>query len=336
MPPAHAPPTRSATGRATWLAAVVAVFVSTCLPWSGGGSPVDYAAAWSARGQGGETLLGVSLLAPMFVLVAVLLLEARTSPYPAAAGLVIALAALSLASLSVVGFSDLLPERPPNPAAIFVLSLPRPINAWSGWTRLLVRAVVFLPPIAWAVWVGVARSRALSPLAARFTVSHWWAAQVMLWFQYSDGFGAWVGAGASAALLATGAVVDDAPPVASRKCRRALTVATLGLLVCMAVLALLGRLAVADSQAGRAGANVASLENLETNLALHGYSIDTVPVVLQYNKRDLPEILSVAALDAMLNPAGRERFEGMGLTGVGVFDTLKAVARQVLTRAKRG
>ena len=95
-----------------------------------------------------------------------------------------------------------------------------------------------------------------------------------------------------------------------------------------------GVIFVADSQEARAEANVESLEQLETNLALHGYGMDTVPLVLQYNKRDLPEILPVEALDEMLNPAGRPRFEGIAHTGVGVFDTLRAVALQVIDKAR--
>jgi signal recognition particle receptor subunit beta len=91
---------------------------------------------------------------------------------------------------------------------------------------------------------------------------------------------------------------------------------------------------VADSQARRAEANVESLENLETDLARHGYSLDEVPMVLQYTKRDLPEISTVAELDAILNAAGRQRFEGIARTGVGVFEALKAVAQHVLTKAK--
>src|SRR6201986_4444209 len=60
---------------------------------------------------------------------------------------------------------------------------------------------------------------------------------------------------------------------------------------------------VADSQMGRIEANQESVENLRTNLAEQGYSLDKIPYVIQYNKRDMPEIASVAALHSLLNPA---------------------------------
>lgn len=87
---------------------------------------------------------------------------------------------------------------------------------------------------------------------------------------------------------------------------------------------------VADSQRARADANVESLENLDTNLAVHGLATAALPMVLQYNKRDLPDVLSPAELDELLNPSARPRFEAVAHTGAGVFDTLKAIARQIL------
>jgi signal recognition particle receptor subunit beta len=92
-----------------------------------------------------------------------------------------------------------------------------------------------------------------------------------------------------------------------------------------------GIIFVADSQAARAEANVESLENLETNLSVNGYTLEEVPMVLQYNKRDLPEISTVEELDAMLGPGGRVRFEAIAAKGVGVFETLKEVTKQILT-----
>ena len=89
---------------------------------------------------------------------------------------------------------------------------------------------------------------------------------------------------------------------------------------------------VADSQRARADANVESLENLDTNLAVHGLATAALPMVLQYNKRDLPNVLSPAELDELLNPSARPRFEAVAHTGAGVFDTLKAIARQVLVK----
>ena len=93
---------------------------------------------------------------------------------------------------------------------------------------------------------------------------------------------------------------------------------------------------VADSQLGRIEANQESVENLRTNLAEQGYSLDKVPYVIQYNKRDLPEVGTVEELRQLLNPTNVPDFEGVARTGVGVFDTLKAVAKLVLTELKKG
>jgi signal recognition particle receptor subunit beta len=93
---------------------------------------------------------------------------------------------------------------------------------------------------------------------------------------------------------------------------------------------------VADSQIARMEANVESLENLRTNLAEQGYSLDKLPYVIQYNKRDMPGIAPVEELRALLNPTGVPDFEGVASTGVGVFDTLKAVAKLVLSALKKG
>ncbi len=93
---------------------------------------------------------------------------------------------------------------------------------------------------------------------------------------------------------------------------------------------------VADSQVARMEANEESLENLRTNLAEQGYSLDKIPFVIQYNKRDMQDVATLEELRALLNPAGVPDFEGCARTGVGVFDTLKAVAKLVLTELKKG
>ncbi|MBL0171403.1 MAG: gliding-motility protein MglA [Gemmatimonadaceae bacterium] len=120
---------------------------------------------------------------------------------------------------------------------------------------------------------------------------------------------------------------------------------------------------VADSQADRAEANIESMQNLYDNMAAYGYDLTRMPFIVQYNKRDLPNAAPVAELQEMLNPgwevtdparmrpladpfrAGEllvtqlptgewvERapyFEAVGVTGDGVFDTLKAVSKLVL------
>ncbi len=94
---------------------------------------------------------------------------------------------------------------------------------------------------------------------------------------------------------------------------------------------------VADSQEERFEANVESLENLKANLREQGYDYDKIPVVLQYNKRDLLNAVSVDSLREALNPTGKvPDFEAAAQSGKGVFETLKALARLVLQELKKG
>jgi mutual gliding-motility protein MglA len=93
---------------------------------------------------------------------------------------------------------------------------------------------------------------------------------------------------------------------------------------------------VADSQIERMEANLESVENLRVNLAEQGYDLNRVPYVVQYNKRDLPNVATVDELHRLLNPRGVPEYQAVAPTGVGVFDTLKAVAKLVLTELKRG
>lgn len=93
---------------------------------------------------------------------------------------------------------------------------------------------------------------------------------------------------------------------------------------------------VADSQMLRMEANIESMDNLRTNLTEQGYNLDTLPYVIQYNKRDMPAVSSVDELRRELNPHGVPEFEAVATTGEGVFETLKSVAKLVLTELKRG
>jgi signal recognition particle receptor subunit beta len=93
---------------------------------------------------------------------------------------------------------------------------------------------------------------------------------------------------------------------------------------------------VVDSQIDRLEANQESLENLRYNLQEQGYDLDKLPYVIQYNKRDLPNVASVEELRSLTNPTNVPDFEAVATTGEGVFDTLKAVAKLVLTELKRG
>ena len=68
---------------------------------------------------------------------------------------------------------------------------------------------------------------------------------------------------------------------------------------------------VADSKRGKMDENVESLENLKENLREHGLDVDSIPWVLQYNKRDLPEVYSIQELDQVLNPMKVPTFEAV-------------------------
>ena len=92
---------------------------------------------------------------------------------------------------------------------------------------------------------------------------------------------------------------------------------------------------VADSQRERMDANLESLWNLEENLKNHGYDFSKIPYALQLNKRDLPDVLSVDELKRELLRKDEPVIEAVAPKGVGVFETLKAVAKQVLTDLRK-
>ncbi|OGW24859.1 MAG: gliding-motility protein MglA [Nitrospirae bacterium GWC2_42_7] len=92
---------------------------------------------------------------------------------------------------------------------------------------------------------------------------------------------------------------------------------------------------VADSQVERMEANIESLEDLKINLAEQGYELDKLPYIIQHNKRDLSNIAPIENMNKLLNPRNNMWFEGCAVTGVGVFETLKNVAKLVLTELKK-
>ena len=96
-----------------------------------------------------------------------------------------------------------------------------------------------------------------------------------------------------------------------------------------------GVIFVADSQIERMEANLESLDNLKVNLQEQGYDLDRVPYVVQYNKRDLPNSAPLDELQKLLNPGGVPDFEACATVGTGVFETLKATAKGVLTDLKK-
>ncbi|MBC7797031.1 MAG: GTPase domain-containing protein [Pyrinomonadaceae bacterium] len=93
---------------------------------------------------------------------------------------------------------------------------------------------------------------------------------------------------------------------------------------------------VADSQEERMDANIESLYNLEENLRTQGYDLMQIPYVLQLNKRDLPNVVPVEDLKFELQRKSEPVYEAIASKGNGVFDTLKAVAKQVLTELRKG
>ena len=91
-----------------------------------------------------------------------------------------------------------------------------------------------------------------------------------------------------------------------------------------------GVIFVADSGKDKMEENLESLRNLEENLREYGRDVKDLPIVLQYNKRDRPDALSVDEINKKLNPRGVPCFEGVACEGQGVMDTLKCLAGLVI------
>jgi len=96
-----------------------------------------------------------------------------------------------------------------------------------------------------------------------------------------------------------------------------------------------GLVFVADSQRAREQANKESLDNLIENLKEQGQSLADIPHLLQYNKRDAPELLTVEEMNSALNRDGAPWFETCASTGQGVFDALKSITTLVLSDLRR-
>ncbi len=97
-----------------------------------------------------------------------------------------------------------------------------------------------------------------------------------------------------------------------------------------------GVIFVADSQTDRMDENIQSMKNLEKNLEQQGYDIKKVPLVLQYNKRDLENIASVAELRAALNKYNAPDFEATAQNGEGVMESFKALSKELIKKLKGG
>ena len=97
-----------------------------------------------------------------------------------------------------------------------------------------------------------------------------------------------------------------------------------------------GVIFVADSQKDRMEENIQSLKNLEQNLELQGYDIRKMPLVIQYNKRDLEDIQSLTEMRRLLNHYNAPDFEAQAYRGIGVFESLKTVSKAIITVLKGG
>jgi signal recognition particle receptor subunit beta len=93
---------------------------------------------------------------------------------------------------------------------------------------------------------------------------------------------------------------------------------------------------VADSQVERMDANVESFENMKINLEEQGYSLDKIPYVVQYNKRDIANCVPVGEMKNVLNVDGVPDFEACATDGPGVFETLKGIVKLVLAELRKG
>jgi signal recognition particle receptor subunit beta len=91
-----------------------------------------------------------------------------------------------------------------------------------------------------------------------------------------------------------------------------------------------GLIFIADSQETRAEANIEAMHNLHENLETYGYDLQKIPFAIQYNKRDMPDILSTEELRSQINPMGVPDFEAIAIEGKGVFETLSTVSKLVV------
>jgi len=93
-----------------------------------------------------------------------------------------------------------------------------------------------------------------------------------------------------------------------------------------------GLVFVVDSQEERVDENIESFNNLQDNLKSYGLSIKDIPMVIQYNKRDLPNIVPISDLQMQINHDGYTYFESVAIRGIGVFDTLKSICQITVRR----
>ena len=88
-----------------------------------------------------------------------------------------------------------------------------------------------------------------------------------------------------------------------------------------------GLVFVVDSQHERLDENIESMYYLRDNLKVYRLALEDVPMVIQYNKRDLPNIMPIKELESQINDAGYQYFESVAIRGIGIFETLKAMCQ---------
>ncbi len=92
---------------------------------------------------------------------------------------------------------------------------------------------------------------------------------------------------------------------------------------------------VADSHSKRIQANVESMQDLRQNLAEHGYGLEQLPLTIQYNKRDLPNITPIEELNRLINSDNTTWYQSVATEGAGVFETLKDNVKKVLLKIEK-
>lgn len=95
-----------------------------------------------------------------------------------------------------------------------------------------------------------------------------------------------------------------------------------------------GLVFVVDSQQERLDENIESFNNLQDNLKSYNLNLDDIPMVIQYNKRDLPNILPINDLQVQINKRDYTYFESVAIRGIGVFDTLKYICQLTVLKQK--
>lgn len=96
-----------------------------------------------------------------------------------------------------------------------------------------------------------------------------------------------------------------------------------------------GIIFVADSQRSMTRENIESFQDLKENLQYYNRNLESIPLIIQYNKRDMPDVLNIKELNKQLNPASLPFFESVAVNGTGVLPTLTSCCKMVLQNLKQ-